>query len=121
MKAFYRGGGLDVLSPLEGDVLEHLWPDKRLRVRDIYQLLRQKKKKAALTSVAVTLDRLFERGVVERQIEPARGGLRYVYSPKKDRLQFEKSVVEEAVNKLIDKFGTVAISYFNERFIREKK
>lgn len=109
-----------VLSPLETDVLNVLWPGRQLRVRDIYQRLR-KERKVALTSVAVILDRLYEKGVVDRKIETARGGLRYVYFPKKDKAQFEKSVVEEAVNKLIDKFGTVAISYFNERFVKKGK
>lgn len=120
MKLIKRSGDFDVLSPLEGDVLNVLWPDRRMRVRDIYRLLR-KERKVALTSIAVILDRLFEKGVVDRKIEPARGGLRYVYFPKKDRKQFEKSVVEETVNKLIGKFGDVAVAYFNERFVRGRK
>lgn len=107
-----------VLSPLESDVLDRLWPGRELRVREIYRLLRQSRRKAALTSVAVILDRLFEKGIVSRRIEPARGGLRYIYYPVKDRGQFEKSVVEQTVNKLIDRFGNVAISYFNERFVK---
>ena len=109
-----------VLSPLESGVLHCLWPNRELKVRDIYQRLK-KGRKVALTSVAVILDRLYEKGVVDRKIETARGGLRYVYFPKKDKRQFEKSVVEETVNRLIDKFGTVAISYFNERFVKGKK
>ncbi|MBI2141296.1 BlaI/MecI/CopY family transcriptional regulator [Candidatus Woesearchaeota archaeon] len=109
-----------VLSPLENDVLVVLWPDRALRVREIYQKLK-KGRKVALTSVAVILDRLFEKGVVDRRIETARGGLRYVYFPKKDRKQFELSVVDETVNRLIEKFGNVAISYFNERFVKGKK
>ncbi|HIG98623.1 TPA: hypothetical protein HA231_04335 [Candidatus Woesearchaeota archaeon] len=117
MKALERGTGFDVLSPLESDVLEALWPAGEMRVRQLYAILR-KRRKVALTSVAVILDRLFEKGVVDRRIETGRGGLRYVYFPKKDRKQFEKSVVEETVNKLIGRFGSVAVSYFNERFVR---
>ena len=109
-----------VLSPLENDVLIVLWPGKALRVREIYQKLK-KGRKVALTSVAVILDRLFEKGVVDRRIEAAKGGLRYVYFPKKDKKQFETSVVEETVNRLISKFGDVAVSYFNERFVKGKK
>ena len=108
-----------VLSPLESDVLNELWPDRELRVRDIYHIVR-KSKKIALTSVAVILDRLYERGIVDRKIETGRGGLRYLYFPKKNKKQFEKSVVEETVNKLIAKFGDVAVSYFNERFVKGK-
>ncbi|HLD97039.1 MAG TPA: BlaI/MecI/CopY family transcriptional regulator [Candidatus Nanoarchaeia archaeon] len=120
MKRISGNSNFDILSPLESDVLNELWPDGKLRVRDIYQKLR-KQRKVALTSIAVILDRLFEKGVVNRQIETARGGLRYVYFPKQDKDQFEKSVVEQTVNKLIANFGDAAISYFNERFVKSKK
>ncbi len=119
MKRVKTSGNFDVLSPLEGDVLNVLWPDREFRVREIYKLLR-KERKVALTSIAVILDRLFEKGVVDRKIESARGGLRYMYFPKKDKKQFEESVVEETVNKLIGKFGNVAVAYFNERFVKGK-
>ena len=102
-----------LLSPLEGDVLKILWPSQKMRVREIHDKL---KRKVALSSVAVILDRLHDKHIVAREIETARGGVRYVYYPTKDRKAFEKSVVEKTVNKLIDTFGPTAVSYFNERF-----
>lgn len=104
-----------LLSPLEQDVLRVLWPKKELRVREIHAKL---KSKVALSSVAVILDRLFDKGIVTRKIETARGGARYIYTPVRDKKEFEKSVVEGAVNKLIETFGDSAVSYFNERFKR---
>lgn len=104
-----------VLSPLEADVLKVLWPNKKLKVRQIFEILKSQRK-VALTSVAVILDRLYEKNIVDREVETGRGGLRYLYFPKKNKKQFEKSIVEGAVNKLIDKFGKTAINYFNERF-----
>lgn len=107
-----------LLSPLEQDILKQLWPSKKLRVRQIYDNLKSSRT-LALSSVAVLLDRLHDKRIVSRQIESARGGLRYVYSPSNDKKGFEKSVVETAVNKLIEKFGSVAVSYFNERFAKK--
>ncbi len=104
-----------LLSPLEGDVLSVLWPDKKLRVREIHSKL---KRKVAISSVAVILDRLHDKGIVARKEETARGGVRYIYFPVRDKQSFEKSVVEQTVNKLIDAFGHSAVSYFNERFKR---
>ncbi len=104
-----------LLSPLEGDVLKVLWPDRRMRVRHIYEKLKPSRD-VALSSVAVILDRLFEKGVVDREIETGRGGIRYVYYPLKDRKEFEKSVIETTVNSLIDRFGSTAVTYFNGRF-----
>jgi len=108
-----------ILSPLEQDVLTVIWPDKKLRVRQIYDKLKSKRK-LALSSVAVILDRLHERSVVGRKMETGRGGVRYIYYPKSDKRNFEKSVVEDAVNKLIKHFGSTAVSYFNERFARRR-
>ena len=102
-----------LLSPLEGDVLRILWPNKKFLVREIHEKL---KSKVAVSSVAVILDRLHEKGIVARTIETARGGVRYLYYPTQDKKSFEKSVVEKTVNGLIETFGSSAVSYFNERF-----
>ncbi len=103
-----------LLSPLEKNVLKVLWPDKKMRVREIHTKLNGKK--VALSSVAVILDRLHDNGIVARKIETARGGVRYIYYPAQDKSAFEKSVVEKTVNNLIDTFGSTAVSYFNDRF-----
>ncbi|MBI4439958.1 BlaI/MecI/CopY family transcriptional regulator [Candidatus Woesearchaeota archaeon] len=104
-----------ILSPLESDVLSVIWPSKKMKVREVYSVLKPKRK-VALSSVAVILDRLYEKSIVDREIQTCRGGLRYLYFPKKDRKEFEKSVVESTVNALIERFGKTAINYFNERF-----
>lgn len=108
-----------ILSPLEQDILKVIWPDKSMRVRAVYDKLKTKRK-LALSSVAVLLDRLHDRGIVGREVETGRGGVRYVYYPKQDRKAFEKSIVDSAVNKLIQNFGSTAVSYFNERFARKR-
>ncbi|MEK6857569.1 MAG: BlaI/MecI/CopY family transcriptional regulator [Nanoarchaeota archaeon] len=108
-----------ILSPLERDILGKLWPDKKLRVREIYDKLKIKRK-LALSSVAVLLDRLHDKKIVERKIETARGGVRYIYSPKTNKKRFEASVVEKTVNKLIQSFGETATAYFEERFAKKK-
>ncbi len=110
-----------ILSPLEEDLLKLLWPDKSMKVKELYNILRKQKKKVALSSVAVLLDRLHQRNIVDRKIETAPGGIRYVYFPKKNQRQFEKSIVENAVNTLIEKFGPTAVNYFNERFSKDDK
>ena len=65
------------------------------------------------------LDRLHKKGVVSRIIEKGKGGGHYIYSakPKKD---FENSVIKLTVNKLIDNFGPIAVTYFNKRFSKKR-
>ena len=109
-----------LLSPLERDVLKVLWPDKEFRVKEIFEKL--KHKKIALSSVAVICDRLHDKGVLKRKIETTvKNGVRYVYSPSQDKTAFEKSVIERAVNNLIESFGSTAVSYFNERFKKVRR
>ncbi len=108
------------LSPLESKVLAKLNELGGGGTRDIYFGLKDKKK-FALTSVAVILNRLYEKGLVERKMKSCRGGIKYLYSIKTDKTQFERSIIDSVVNKLISRFGNSAISYFNERFSKGKE
>ncbi len=108
----------EVLSPLEEEILKVIWPDKNLKVREIYDILR-KKNKLALSSVAVLLDRLHQRKIVGRKVETGRGGIRYIYFPLKDKNGFDRTIIERVVENLINKFGDNALSYFDERFSRK--
>ena len=114
-----RKGMQIFLSPLETDVLVILYKLEKARTREIHRLLKQRRK-AALTSVAVMLDRLHSKGIVSRTVEDGRGGGHYIYSPKTSRQEFEESVVDNAVNKLISNFGPVAANYFYKRFSKKE-
>lgn len=115
---FDKKGVQSFLSPLETDTLLILWKLEKARTREVYRLLKRKRK-VALTSIAVTLDRLHKKGIVLRTIEDGRGGGHYIYYPKETRQEFEESIVDNAVNKLINNFGPVAANYFYKRFSRK--
>jgi len=104
-----------ILSTLESDIMNILWNRNPLKVKELHGLLK-KKHKVAQTSIAVTMDRLYEKKIVDRKIESGRGGLHYLYYPSKTKQEFEKTVVDQTVNKLIEAFGPTAVSYFDERF-----
>lgn len=108
------------LSPLESASLELLWQHEQMQVRDIYTILK-KRRKVALTSVAVILDRLHKKNLVGRNVETGVGGYRYTYFPLTDKKGFHHHVMDGVVNKLIDRFGDTAVSYFNERFAKKRK
>ncbi len=106
------------LSHLENDMLDLLWKMKKARVREIYNLL-IKKRDLAHSSVAVMLDRLYKKGHVKREVESCKGGFRYIYCPSLEKSEFQRNVIENSVNKIIKKFGSTAINYFDERFGKE--
>ncbi len=112
---------LGIMSPLEEDAIKVLWQnDGGHRVRDVHNVLKRRRK-VALTSVAVILDRLHQKKIVTRKIKVGRGGQHYIYSCCADRQGFQQNVVEKTVNKLIDNFGDVAVNYFHERFAKRRK
>jgi len=108
------------LSSLEADIMDLLWKNKKMRVRTIHSKLR-KKRGIALTSVAVTMDRLYKKGLVKRDMEKGLGGIHYMYSPSKTRKQLERTILDSTIDKMIEVFGPSAVSYFDERFARRKK
>ena len=107
---------LGILSPLENNIMEILWKHGDMRVRDVH-----KKMDSPLTSVAVNLDRLHDRKLVRRKVETGRGGEHYIYSPILSEQGFHKSVLDQTVDKLIETFGSTAVTYFNQRFKEKKK
>ena len=102
---------LDSLSPLELEIINGLVHGKSYRVKEIYSMV---KNKASKSSISVILDRLFQKGLVNRTVENARGGIRFVYILEQNKERFEKSVVDNIVNSVIKKFGSKAVVYFNE-------
>ena len=96
------------LGPLEANTMEAIWTSKKTpqTVRDVYEALK-KSKAIAYTTVMSTMDRLFEKHLLDRKIEKGRGGLYYVYWPAFEKQTFQKSAVREVLSSLISNFGDV--------------
>jgi BlaI family transcriptional regulator, penicillinase repressor len=96
------------LGPLEANVMESIWGSRKtpVTVREIYEVLK-KTRGLAYTTVMSTMDRLFEKKLLDRKIEKGRGGLYYVYWPSLEKQSFQKSAVREVLSSLIDNFGEV--------------
>jgi predicted transcriptional regulator len=99
------------LGPLEANIMEAIWASKKtpITVREIHAAL-NKTKKIAYTTVMSTMDRLFDKSLLERKIEKGRGGLYYVYWPKLEKRNFQKSAVREVLASLIGNFGEAVTS-----------
>ena len=96
------------LGPLEANIMEAVWASKKTptTVREIFEALK-KTKSIAYTTVMSTMDRLFEKHLLDRKIEKGRGGLYYVYWPALEKQNFQKSAIREVLSSLIDNFGEV--------------
>jgi len=110
---------LKTLSPLEKNIVEVLSKNKKHRVNEIYGVL--KSKDIAKSSISVLLDRLYKKGLVKRETENCQGGVRFVYHLADSKKDFEKKFIESTLNKLVDRFGSKALAYFNENFSAKKE
>jgi len=116
----YEKNLIKVLGDLEVDVLEALWKLKVSHVRSIYREV-ARKRKVAITTVATVLDRLFEKGLVERELKRTRG-LHYEYRPSITKRQLENTVVRDVLEGLFETFGDSAVSHLINRVgIRDKQ
>ena len=99
------------LGPLESNIMEAIWGTKKtpITVREIHVTL-NKSKKIAYTTVMSTMDRLFEKHLLDRKIEKGRGGLYYVYWPNLEKQNFQKSAVREVLASLMGNFGEAVAS-----------
>jgi len=83
-----------ILGPLETQVMEVLWANGACRVREV---IRKLNRKIAYTTVVSTLDRLFKKNLVSRQMRD-RG---YLYSPRVSCQEWTNKVARDVVAKLL--------------------
>ena len=109
------------LGPLEARVLETIWSTEKrpLTVREVYQSL-GKDSKLAYTTIMTTMNRLFEKDLLDREVKSGKGGLYYVYWPKLEKEAFERSAVQGVLGSLIDKFGEMVTDCFVEQVSVDK-
>ncbi len=101
------------LGDLEAEVLSTV---KRLDEASGSEVLKElrKNKDIAYTTVTTTLDRLYKKGLLNRNQTLGRGGVRYVYSTKHNA-EVEGQIVEGTIGRLLSAFGSHAVSMIYEK------
>ena len=72
------------LGPLELTIMQLMWKNTSSTVREIYELL-SKERKIALTTISTTMNRLFKKELLTREIQTGKGGLYYTYKVKETK------------------------------------
>ncbi len=102
------------LGDLEAAVLRQLWASKKpLSVRESQSKV-AKIRPVAVTTVATILDRLYRKGVVSRQLA-REGSPHYLYRTKFTEEEFKHAVVKNVMERLLDSFNDVTVSYLTEK------
>ena len=83
-----------LLGPLEAQVMEVLWTAGECSVRDVIEQL---DRKLAYTTVMTTLDRLFKKGLLDRQTSERA----FLYSPRVSHQEWERQRADDLVAGLL--------------------
>ena len=109
------------LGPLETRLLQALWQRGDATVRELMELAELH---AAYTTVMTTLDRLYRKGLLERELE----GRAFRYRPKQTEAEYKSNSVaaklEELLNSARDPLSPIsflvdAVTQHDERFLNE--
>lgn len=95
------------LGELEQQVMDILWREENCSARDILTKL-QKDKKLAYTTIATILQRLYDKGLLNRTEKTSA----HIYSPKITREKYTKNVATSFLKNFINAFGDTAIASF---------
>ena len=89
-----RTGQQLLLGPLEIEVMEVLWAGGECSVRDVVEQL---DRKLAYTTIMTTLDRLFKKGLLDRQ----KSERAFLYTPRLSHLDWERQRAGDLVAGLM--------------------
>ncbi len=100
------------LNHAESDILAFLWQKEGgALVKQVYAALKGSHKLSHVT-VCIYLDRLFQKGLVDRKPLAGKGGLKYWYFPKVSREEFGKTLAHRLAQVVRDAFGSATATYF---------
>lgn len=103
-----------MLGDLESIVLRQLWETcKPISVKD-FQGIVTERRPVAVTTVATTLDRLYRKGLVSRELV-REGGPHYLYKPRMTEEEFRYAVVDGVMGALLESFNDVTVAYLAQK------
>jgi len=98
-----------LLGPLEREVMEVMWEMDQATVRQVVNLL-QERRAIAYTTVMTIMNNLVTKGLLKRTPQ----GKAHLYNVALSRQEFWKNASEEAVSDVLNRFGDLAIARFVE-------
>ncbi|WP_025785282.1 BlaI/MecI/CopY family transcriptional regulator [Sporosarcina sp. D27] len=93
-------------GPLEAKILDVLWNDGERTIKEVQQVL-DKEKPTNFNTVMTVMNRLTEKGVLQKRSE----GRSSLYKPVTSRNEFLNTQSKEMTNELMEEFGTVVVSH----------
>ncbi|MEK4762298.1 BlaI/MecI/CopY family transcriptional regulator [Viridibacillus sp. FSL E2-0187] len=93
-------------GPLEAKIMDILWNDVEMTIKDVQQVLDQEKL-TNFNTVMTVMNRLVDKGILQKRTE----GRSSLYKPVLSREDFLNTQSKEMTNVLMDEFGNVVVSH----------
>ena len=93
-------------GPLEAKIMDILWNDVEMTIKDVQQVL-DREKMTNFNTVMTVMNRLVEKGILQKRIE----GRSFLYQLIQTRVEFLNTQSKEMTNELMDEFGNVVVSH----------
>ncbi|MGE7918862.1 BlaI/MecI/CopY family transcriptional regulator [Viridibacillus sp. NPDC093762] len=93
-------------GPLEAKIMDILWNDVEMTIKDVQQILDQEKL-TNFNTVMTVMNRLVDKGILQKRTE----GRSSLYKPVLSRDDFLNTQSKEMTNELMDEFGNVVVSH----------
>ncbi len=103
-----------VLPPLEAEIMGYMWDAKVATAGEVYEKMKEKHPDLRRSTVSILMNRLCERGLLEREVSKGRGGMRYVYKITTTKEEFEQKVVESIFDALMANFKEATFAYLSK-------
>lgn len=98
---------VDNLGSLESDIMEIMWHKQSCHIRDVFEVLRTKRK-IAYTTVMTVMVRLVEKGLLSRK----KDSNTFIYTCSCSKKSFVKQNFRKTIQTLLSSFGAEAMSAF---------
>lgn len=93
-------------GPLEAKIMDILWNDVEMTIKEVQQVL-EKEKMTNFNTVMTVMNRLVEKEILQKRPE----GRSSLYKPVSSRIEFLNTQSKEMTNELMEEFGTVVVSH----------
>lgn len=93
-------------GPLEAKIMDVLWNNAEMTIKEVQQVLEQEKL-TNFNTVMTVMNRLVEKGILQKRTE----GRSSLYKPVLSRDEFLNTQSKEMANELMDEFGNVVVSH----------
>lgn len=93
-------------GPLEAKIMDILWNDVEMTIKDVQQVLDQEKL-TNFNTVMTVMNRLVDKGILQKKTK----GRSSLYKPVLSREDFLNTQSKEMTNELMDEFGNVVVSH----------